>query len=185
MVSKGTCWKLPRNFCADFTPARKLAGVRVGALVRSGGVFFVRGRQDFQGEIRLPELCELTAMLGENGYDAALRRDVEPAQRRVECEYVGVAADARAADHLQPIEVEREQCRVLVARDERDAAWCVDEQAVRMRAGLRQRMEGSPLMDAPGFVRALEAAYRMMWRSWCARNRITEFPKGTAPGGGV
>lgn len=37
-----------------------------------------------------------------------------------------------------------------------------------MRAGLRERMEGSPLMDAPRFARNLERAFRTMWRAWCA-----------------
>jgi predicted O-linked N-acetylglucosamine transferase (SPINDLY family) len=36
-----------------------------------------------------------------------------------------------------------------------------------LRSTLRQRMRASPLMDAPAFVSALEAGYRMMWRAWC------------------
>jgi predicted O-linked N-acetylglucosamine transferase (SPINDLY family) len=36
-----------------------------------------------------------------------------------------------------------------------------------LRSTLRQRMERSPLMDAPKFARNLEAAYRQMWRAWC------------------
>jgi protein O-GlcNAc transferase len=38
-----------------------------------------------------------------------------------------------------------------------------------IRAGLRERMRNSPLMDAPRFARNLEAAYRTMWRKWCAK----------------
>jgi predicted O-linked N-acetylglucosamine transferase (SPINDLY family) len=33
---------------------------------------------------------------------------------------------------------------------------------------LRARMLQSPLTDAVGFTRNIEAAYRQMWRSWCA-----------------
>jgi predicted O-linked N-acetylglucosamine transferase (SPINDLY family) len=37
-----------------------------------------------------------------------------------------------------------------------------------LRRTLRGRMEASPLMDAPRFARNIEAAYRQMWRDWCA-----------------
>jgi predicted O-linked N-acetylglucosamine transferase (SPINDLY family) len=37
-----------------------------------------------------------------------------------------------------------------------------------LRRTLRKRMEASPLMDAPRFARNIEAAYRQMWRNWCA-----------------
>ncbi|WP_158590406.1 tetratricopeptide repeat protein [Noviherbaspirillum cavernae] len=37
----------------------------------------------------------------------------------------------------------------------------------RTRTGLRQRVQASPLMDAPRFTRHLEQAYRGMWHNWC------------------
>jgi predicted O-linked N-acetylglucosamine transferase (SPINDLY family) len=36
-----------------------------------------------------------------------------------------------------------------------------------LRRTLRSRMETSPLMDAPGFTRQIEGAYRAMWQDWC------------------
>ncbi len=44
-----------------------------------------------------------------------------------------------------------------------------------LRAGLRGRMQASPLMDGTRFARGLEEAYRTLWRRWCAR----------APAGGL
>jgi len=38
-----------------------------------------------------------------------------------------------------------------------------------LRRTLRQRMQTSPVMDAPRFARNIEAACRQMWRNWCAQ----------------
>jgi protein O-GlcNAc transferase len=39
---------------------------------------------------------------------------------------------------------------------------------IELRRSLRARITASPLMDAPRFARHMEAAYRQMWRQWCA-----------------
>jgi predicted O-linked N-acetylglucosamine transferase (SPINDLY family) len=38
-----------------------------------------------------------------------------------------------------------------------------------LRATLRDRLQRSPLMDAPRFARNVEAAYCNMWQRWCAK----------------
>jgi predicted O-linked N-acetylglucosamine transferase (SPINDLY family) len=45
---------------------------------------------------------------------------------------------------------------------------------VRLRGTLRERMRGSALMDGARFARGVEAAYRKMWRDWCANGRDRE-----------
>jgi predicted O-linked N-acetylglucosamine transferase (SPINDLY family) len=42
------------------------------------------------------------------------------------------------------------------------------EALAQLRATLRDTMAGSALLDAAGFTRNLEAAYRKMWHKWCA-----------------
>jgi predicted O-linked N-acetylglucosamine transferase (SPINDLY family) len=42
-----------------------------------------------------------------------------------------------------------------------------------LRASLRQRMAQSPLCDGKAFARDVEAAYREMWREWCANHPKT------------
>lgn len=62
----------------------------------------------------------------------------------------------------------------LVAPSEEDYVRIATELAAdlprlaEMRASLRPRMKASPLMDAPRFAWNVEAAYRNMWRTWCA-----------------
>lgn len=43
------------------------------------------------------------------------------------------------------------------------------ERLARLRGELRGRLERSQLMEAERFTRGLEAAYRKMWRAWCAQ----------------
>lgn len=38
-----------------------------------------------------------------------------------------------------------------------------------LRAGLRSRMQASPLLDAQGFTQKVEAAFQGMWLEWCKR----------------
>lgn len=62
----------------------------------------------------------------------------------------------------------------LVARNPDDyaaraAALAADPRRLQaLRSKLRPLMAASPLTDGPGFTRRLEAAYRGMWRRWCA-----------------
>jgi len=62
----------------------------------------------------------------------------------------------------------------LAARDPADyvaIAAGLARDSVRLsalRATLRSRMTASPLCDAARFTRGLEAAYRELWRRWCA-----------------
>jgi predicted O-linked N-acetylglucosamine transferase (SPINDLY family) len=39
----------------------------------------------------------------------------------------------------------------------------------RLRSGLRQRMQASPLMDGAHYAAAVEAAFRQAWRTWCGQ----------------
>ena len=39
----------------------------------------------------------------------------------------------------------------------------------RLRSGLRQRMQSSPLMDGKQYAAAVEAALRRAWQAWCGR----------------
>ncbi len=41
------------------------------------------------------------------------------------------------------------------------------ERLREIRKTLRERLRGSPLMNAPRFVAGMEAAYRAMWEQWC------------------
>jgi predicted O-linked N-acetylglucosamine transferase (SPINDLY family) len=40
-----------------------------------------------------------------------------------------------------------------------------------IRAGMRERLKASPLMDGAGYTKKLEAAYREVWHKWCASGK--------------
>lgn len=40
----------------------------------------------------------------------------------------------------------------------------------KIRSSLREKIQTSPLMDAVGFSREIESAYRKMWHDWCGRS---------------
>jgi predicted O-linked N-acetylglucosamine transferase (SPINDLY family) len=62
----------------------------------------------------------------------------------------------------------------LVAGDEKQYADIAVQLATdiamlsKIRKGLREKMQKSPLMDYQGFTRQLEKKYRDIWRQWCA-----------------
>ncbi len=47
------------------------------------------------------------------------------------------------------------------------------ERLSMLRAGMRARMSGSPLMDIARFAYHLEQAYRSMWRRWCEEPKVS------------
>lgn len=50
-----------------------------------------------------------------------------------------------------------------------------------LRAGLRQKMEASALMDETGFTRKLEAAYQEMWATWCGEDLKSRHEQPSPP----
>ena len=56
-----------------------------------------------------------------------------------------------------------------------------------MRAGLRGRFAASPLGDAAGLARAMEAAFRGLWTEWCVAHArgVAAFGVADAAGGAV
>jgi predicted O-linked N-acetylglucosamine transferase (SPINDLY family) len=53
-------------------------------------------------------------------------------------------------------------------------AWARDlPRQSALRAGLRDRLRASPLMDGRQFAADVDAAFRRMWRVWCGEPRLT------------
>jgi predicted O-linked N-acetylglucosamine transferase (SPINDLY family) len=50
-----------------------------------------------------------------------------------------------------------------------------------LRAGLRARLEASPLMDAPRFAANIENAYRQMWQAWCDAQEARRAARVSSP----
>jgi protein O-GlcNAc transferase len=75
-----------------------------------------------------------------------------------------VGASILTAIGLEQLIAESEDEYVAIARElarDRDAL-------AELRAGLRDRIRASPLCDGAAFARRVDAAYRQMWRAWCA-----------------
>ena len=57
------------------------------------------------------------------------------------------------------------------------------ERLNELRLGMRERMRNSPLMDGPGFARAIESAYRLMFDRWARGLPSSGNPDGHPCGG--
>jgi predicted O-linked N-acetylglucosamine transferase (SPINDLY family) len=76
----------------------------------------------------------------------------------------------------------RKMCEVglqeFVAKSEEEYVeialrWGRDlEVLAQVRRELGQRMQAAPSSNAADCTRALESAYREMWRTWCARQTV-------------
>lgn len=72
-----------------------------------------------------------------------------------------------AAIGLEELAAPDEDAYVRIAAD---LALDLDRLA-GLRSSLRRRVAASPLIDAPAYARTMEAAFRDMWRAWCALPR--------------
>ena len=86
--------------------------------------------------------------------------EVDPLARQVE------ARGQRVGDEVDLVAASPEayvQTAVRLAQDV--------ERRRRLRAGLRESLRASPLLDHAGFTRKLEAEIERAWRAWCDTSR--------------
>jgi protein O-GlcNAc transferase len=48
------------------------------------------------------------------------------------------------------------------------------EELARLRAGMRERIKASPLMDETGFARDVESAFKNIWLRWCSGSNLSD-----------
>ena len=72
---------------------------------------------------------------------------------------------------LAPLELDKDF--VAYSRDEylqKAIYWSQQpQQLAEIRAGLRQRLQQSPLLDGKAFTADLQNVLRGLWREWCQR----------------
>ena len=104
---------------------------------------------DHQEQRVLTVSADGTVRIWDISFDASI-----PIEERV------VEFEVRSATTLAP----NGEVRVLT-----ESEWAARKQRLaELRRTLRQRMQNSPLMDAPRFARNIETTYRQMWQKWCA-----------------
>ena len=87
--------------------------------------------------------------------------------RGLECGVSRAGASLLSAVGLPDLVAQAPQDYVGIA-----AALASDAQRLgAVRAGMRERLLASPLMDAPGFTRSLEGLLRAEWTRWCESAR--------------
>ncbi len=154
---------------ADPVLKERLAGQFAAAGIARGRLTFLEGR--------LPRAAQLAVL---NRIDVAL--DPFPfngSTTTFEALWMGVPVVALAGDRfigrvaasflvhigLSSLVAEDEEGYVETARTLAADAGL----RTKLRGELRSRLLASPLMDPPAYARSLEAAFRQLWRQWCAR----------------
>lgn len=87
-------------------------------------------------------------------------------------------AGRHAATHLTNADLPQ-----FIAKDEQDyidiaVKWANDlDGLAKLRAGLRDHVAKTPLVDGPRFAKNLEVALRHMWSEWCDEKMAADKPK--------